>query len=92
MDSILQNKKECYVCGNAAALHSHHIFYGTANRKQSEKYGMKCWLCAYHHLSDVGVHFDKNLDMHLKKKAQRKFEELHGTRKDFIRVFGKSYL
>ena len=41
MNSVLQSEKECFVCGTNLNLHSHHIFFGTANRKLSEKYGMK---------------------------------------------------
>ena len=93
MESVLQEVKECYVCGTTYNLHSHHIIYGTANRKQSEKYGLKVWLCANHHnMSDAGVHFNKDLDLHLKRIAQEKFEGLYGARNEFIRVFGKSYL
>ena len=42
-----KNDRECYLCGaNGAAdpLHWHHIF-GGANRKHSEKYGLKVRLC-----------------------------------------------
>ena len=93
MKSVIQEAKECYVCHTTLGLHDHHIFYGTANRKQSEKYGMKVWLCGYHHnLSNAGVHFNKDLDMHLKKLAQEQFESQFGARNDFRKAFGKSYL
>ena len=93
MKSIIQSKKECYVCETAFNLHDHHCIYGTANRKNSEKYGLKVWLCAYHHnMSNEGVHFNKELDAHLKKLSQDKFEEIHGTREEFRKIFGKSYL
>lgn len=93
MESVIQKEKQCYVCDTTYNLHSHHIFVGTSNRKQSEKYGLKVWLCARHHnMSNEGVHFNKELDMHLKRKAQAYFEEHYGTREDFRREFGKSYL
>lgn len=93
MESIIQKEKECFVCHTIIGLHEHHIFYGTSNRKQSEKYGMKVWLCGYHHnLSNAGVHFNKDLDMHLKKLAQKHFEAKYGERNVFRNVFGKSYL
>ena len=53
MKSIMQTKKECYVCRELVGtemslpdtgLEMHHIFGGTANRKLSEKYGLKVWL------------------------------------------------
>lgn len=92
METVLQPVKECYVCGTTYNLHSHHCIYGTANRKQSEKYGFKVWLCASHHTGNTGVHFNKELDMHLKQLSQAYFEEVIGNRQEFIRVFGKSYL
>lgn len=92
MKSMIQSEKECFVCGTTYNLHDHHIIYGTSNRKQSEKYGMKVWLCMEHHTGSGGVHFNRPLDMHLKKIAQEKFESLYGGRNEFIKVFGKSYL
>ena len=90
---LIQTEKECLVCKTIYNLHSHHIFYGTSNRKKSEKYGLKVWLCARHHnMSNEGVHFNKVLDMKIKKMAQEFFETHYGTREDFRREFGKSYL
>ena len=91
MESIIQKEKYCYVCGTTLGLHSHHIF-GAANRKKSEKQGLKVWLCGYHHnLSNQGVHFHKPLDSRLKRLAQKKYEETH-TREEFMQEFGKNYL
>lgn len=93
MESAIQSEKQCYACGTTLNLHDHHIIYGTSNRKKSEKYGLKVWLCAYHHnMSNEGVHFNKTLDMALKTKAQTYYEEHYGSRQDFIREFGRSYL
>ena len=93
MKSVIQKEKKCFVCGTSIDLHDHHIFFGSANRKQSEKYGMKLWLCGYHHnMSGEGVHFNKLLDVQLKQMAQEYFEEHIGTRDDFRRIFGKSWL
>lgn len=43
-------------------------------------------------MSDKGIHFNKEVDLQLKRLTQRKWEEKNGSRDDFIRVFGKSYL
>lgn len=68
------------------------VFYGNSNRKQSEKYGCWVWLCGRHHnLSDFGIHFDKELDLKVKKLAQSKFEENH-SRQEFMQIFGKNWL
>ena len=90
--SIIQTEKECYVCKNTYDLHCHHIFFGNGNRKISEKYGLKVWLCPRHHnLSNEGVHFNKQLDIIIKQIAQKKFEETH-SREEFMSIIGRNYL
>lgn len=92
MKSILQNKKECWVCKTTQNLHEHHVFGGNANRKKSESNGLKVYLCAWHHnMSNEGVHFNKELNYRLQTFAQRKFERLHSHEK-FMEVFHKNYL
>lgn len=93
MKSLISNEKQCLICGATEAVHKHHIFYGTGNRNISEEQGCWCYLCAYHHnMSNNGVHFNKNLDIKLKRFCQRKWEENNGNREQFIKTFGKSYL
>lgn len=94
MKSILQNKKECYITKSTHNLHKHHIFGGTANRKLSEQDGLWLWLRSdWHNLSDYGVHFNKQLDLKLKKMAQKKWQEYYNkTKEDFIKEYGKNYL
>lgn len=93
MKSILQTKKECFICSKKTALHDHHIYFGTARRKISEKNGFKVWLCYDHHEGTFGVHGKKGyeLDKYLKRVCQLKYEETH-TREEFIKLIGKSYL
>lgn len=91
--SIISNSPECLICGDTRTLHKHHIFHGTANRKQAEKYGCWCYLCARHHnMSGFGVHFDSALDTKLKRRTQTILEDQGWTREKFIEIFGKSYL
>lgn len=69
-----------------------NVFYGTANRKKSEEFGCWVYLCAGHHnMTDYSVHFNKELDLKLKTECQKEFEK-YGSREDFRRIFGKSYL
>lgn len=102
MKSILQDKKEheCYICKNFLGeyrplpfLEEHHIFGGTANRKLSEKYGLKVYLCDKHHTgSNEAVHAKNNdFDLRLKQIAQVAFERDH-SREEFMRIFGRNYL
>lgn len=90
--SIMQDTKECYITGSTVNLHRHHVFGGNPNRRLSEKYGCWVWLRAdWHNLSNYGVHFDKELDLRIKRETQARFEDLYGHEK-FMKVFGKSYL
>ena len=100
MNSILQAKDDnrCFLCmldKNASvqkALHWHHIFYGTANRKLSEKYGLKVKLCLDNHTGSTrAVHFNKAADTELKKIGQYAFEK-RWPRLCFRDIFGKNYL
>ena len=92
MKSVLQSEKECWVCGRKDQLHDHHVFFGTANRRKSEKYGLKVWLCYEHHTGGAGVHFNPELDAVLKQMAQRYFEKHICDRDRFREEFGKSWL
>ena len=91
--SIIQEGKYCLVCGSERNLEEHHIFFGTANRRLSEADGLKIWLCVEHHKGNRGVHFDRELDESMKKKAERAYLLHYGkTVDDFIKRYGKNYL
>ena len=91
MKSIIQDEKKCFISGQTFWLEEHHIFFGRANRKLSEQYGLKVWLTRDHHRGIKGVHNNRELDLTLKRLAQTVFEETH-TREEFRNIFGKSYL
>ena len=95
MKSIIQsNKDRCYICGRNSAfepIDEHHVFAG-ANRRLSEKYGLKVYL---HHFTChlYGVHKDGEMALKLKQDVQRKaMEHYDWTTKQFIDIFGKSYI
>lgn len=95
MRSIITNDMDsCYVCGAVRDLELHHCIHGTANRKLSTKYHLVVRLCQKCHRGTQGVHgtYGHQLDMRLKREAQEAFEHKHGTREDFIRIFGRNYL
>jgi len=92
MRSIVDNERECLICGDTRYLHKHHIFFGAGRRQISEKYGCWCYLCPRHHnMSNEGVHFNTELDRKLKSYTQRCFKEVY-PELDFLKIFGKSYL
>lgn len=90
--SIIQSEKKCLLCDTTIGLHEHHVVFGNANRKLSEKYGLKVWLCYKHHTGDDGLHFNKDFNEQLRKLAQMKFEEVYGANKCFRDIFGINYL
>lgn len=97
--SIMHDKESrtCYICELAGdhsvkpVLHEHHVF-GGPNRKFSEEYGLKVYLCPDCHLNGrQAVHRNgcTNILMHI--HGQRAFEKEH-TREEFIKIFGENYL
>ena len=93
-ESIISNERQCIVCGSTLDLHRHHIFEGFGRRQISEKHGCWCYLCSKHHnaSSKYGIHFNKMLDLHVKQMCQKAWEEKHGSRDEFIRLFTRSYI
>ena len=102
MKSVIQNKedRQCYICKNflgdfseKSDLEEHHIF-GGPNRTLSEKFGLKVYLCHEHHQnSPESVHNNKDpqYNLLLKQEGQKAFMKQYPD-KDFVKVFGKSYL
>lgn len=86
------NMDQCIFTGSYY-VERHHIF-GASNRKHSEEYGFVVPL--RYDLHPNGARADqryaKQIDEHLKKMAQEYYEKHYGTREDFRRTFGKSYL
>lgn len=90
--SIIQEDRVCYLSGRTDFLENHHIFSGS-NRKYSERYGLKVYLNHwYHNEPPAGVHHNQEAMKSLHRVGQRAFEEKHGTREDFMRIFGRNYL
>lgn len=93
MKSIISNEPVCYRCGTPFDLERHHIFSGNGRRQLSEKFGLWVYLCPKHHtFGPEAVHNDKALDLTLRKMGQQAWEDRYGTREDFIKVFGRSWL
>lgn len=98
MKSIIQeDKSHCFICGmntNLEPLDEHHVFFG-ANRKKSEKYGLKVYI--HHHKCHIfgkeSVHQNAKVDKALKAMVQKRAMQHYGwTIEEFIKIFGKSYL
>lgn len=91
MKSIIQEDTNyCFVCGRYGT-EIHHIFFGTSNRKMSEKYRCVIGLCYEHHRGNTGVHHNRELDLELKRMAQKRFQDIY-PEYDFLAIFGRNYL
>ena len=97
--SIMHDKSSgtCYLCELAgdysvkSDLHEHHVF-GGPNRKHSEEYGLKVYLCPQCHLyGGHAAHRNPNTALLLHMHGQRAFEQKH-TREEFVEIFGRRYL
>lgn len=88
--AIVENMDVCIIC-KRPRQQIHHVL-GGRNRAKSDFYHYLVPLCEEHHTGSHGVHSSHQMDVHFKQMAQRHFEKTHGTREDFIRVFGKSWL
>lgn len=99
--SIMQDKEngQCYLCRLLYSDYSikpvreeHHVMGGVANRRLSEKYGLKVYLDPDHHLYGLeAVHKSSKVAEILHKEAQKAFERTYPNL-DFREIFGKNYL
>lgn len=90
---IQENNTECFICGSQYGLERHHVIFGTAGRKLSERYGLTVMLCYEHHRGRHGVHGmdGKELNRQLHIVAQTAFEGIHGHEK-WMEIIGKNFL
>ncbi len=99
--SILHNKKDrtCFLCmllhdddSIKSNLHEHHVFSGWANRKLSERHGLKVYLCVQHHeIGREAVHRNAKINKMLQAYAQQEFEK-KWPEKNFREIFGRNYI
>lgn len=92
LHSVFTDDMDHCMFTGCSPVERHHIF-GGSNRKKCEKYGFIAPLRPDLHPNGVFAGKDaKSVDLVLKTKAQAYYEEHYGSREDFIREFGKSYL
>lgn len=88
---LVSDMEHCLICGKYAE--EHHVFFGTANRGVSDKHRLVVPLCAEHHRTGNNApHRNREIDLIYKCWAQRMYEDKIGSRDDFRKDFGKSYL
>lgn len=90
--SILTEDMDHCIYTGSNVVERHHVF-GGSNKENSEKYGFIAPLRTDLHPN--GVHAGQSaklVDIELKQTCQRYYEEHYGTRDQFIKEFGKSYV
>ena len=87
-------ERACWFCGTIRNITEHHLVHGTSNRRNSERLGLVIDLCADCHMgrNKHSAHNSSEWNRKYKQMAQRAYEGRGHTRKEFVDVFGKSYL
>ena len=101
MKSILHDKKDrtCFLCmllhgddSYKEVLHEHHVIFGLANRRLSERHGLKVYLCLQHHeIGPEAIHRNAEISDMVQAYAQRAFEK-KWPEKNFYSIFGRNYI
>lgn len=99
--SIMHNKQDgtCYLCmllhgdySRKTVLEEHHVMEGTANRRLSERYGLKVYLDPQHHrFSGESPHRNAEIKEMLHREAQKAFEEKF-SHEEWVKVFVRNYI
>ena len=93
LKSVLTDDMNHCMYTGSPVVERHHVF-GSYNKERSEKYGFIAPLRPDYHpngsmvIEDIG----KRVDIELKTKCQRYYEEHIGNRQQFIDEFGRNYL
>lgn len=91
---VTEYKSICFFCGNPAEC-EHHLLFGNGTRALAEEDGLKVPCCNRHHNSGAineRIHDNSMAEKLSKIFGQAIFEKEIGTREDFRKRYGKSYL
>jgi len=85
----------CFFCGGPAEC-EHHLLFGTSARNLAEQDGIKVPICNKCHNMAVKaadrIHGNPMAEKLSKMLGQAIWETYYGSREDFHRRYGKSYL
>ena len=95
LTSIFTDDLDHCIFTGSPYIERHHVFPGIANRKKCEKYGFVAPL--RYDLHPNGTRFiptleNKKIDPYLRAKCQEWYETNIGSREEFRREFGRSWL
>jgi hypothetical protein len=88
---ITEDMHTCMICGTTRNIERHHVCFGTADRKISDKYGLIVPLCSDCHRGRNSVHQCRAVDLKMKQLAQRTFEGKY-SREKWMELFRRNYL
>lgn len=95
MDSIVTEYKNiCFFCGRPAEC-EHHLVFGIALRELAEEDGLKVPSCnRCHNMGAIPsrIHENPMAEKLSKMLGQAIYENKIGTRQEFVKRYGKSYL
>ncbi len=101
MAKSIMHKKDgtCYLCmmlngdyDDHKVTEEHHAVFGVQNRTRAERWGLKVYLCPYHHrTSKEAVHKNYKNARFLQEKAQQAFEKFH-PELSWMKEFGRNYI
>ena len=95
MESIIPgDDKYCYLCKQrgltSRGYEVHHMIFGTGKRRLADEDGLTVHLCSLHHRM---LHDRGDYKRELQELAQETWmNHYNGTKEDFIRRYGISYL
>ena len=103
MRSIVQtDDSKCYLCGGTAYWNDNDVLerletsYFRRNRTEKivEKYGLFVFLHGEkcHRNGKQSVHRNREVRLRVQQDGQRAFEDKIGSREEFRKIFGKSFL
>lgn len=91
---VTEYKDICFFCG-AAAECEHHLLFGSGTRQLADKDGLKVPSCnKCHNMGQINerIHENPMAEKLSKMLGQAIYESKIGTREEFRRRYGKSYL
>ncbi|MBN2878670.1 MAG: hypothetical protein JXN65_03475 [Clostridia bacterium] len=91
---VTEYKDICFFCG-APAECEHHLLFGSGTRQLADKDGLKVPSCnKCHNMGQINerIHENPMAEKLSKMLGQAIYESKIGTREEFRRRYGKSYL
>lgn len=91
---VTDNTYACYFCGKPSDC-EHHLLFGKGIRELAEEDGLKVPICSScHTLGTLSgrVHDNSKAEQLSKMLAQAIYENKIGTREQFMKRYGRSYL